>query len=388
MTSGEIYDLLVVGAGPAGARVAGEVARAGCNVVILEQKTSLDDPICCTGLISEECLKSFDINPKVILGSFSSATVFSPAGKAISVRRDTPQAHALDRPAFDRWLYGIALTQGARVIMGARVTSLARDPGGLTVRFECCGQAEEIRARTAVLAAGFGSKLLGDTGLERGNDWTMGVQTEVETDGGRGIEIYLGRNYAPGYFAWMVPTAFGRAHVGLMARRRTKAHLGALLERLRKDGKIKNAAHPVFRGITLAPPAKTFSERVLVVGDLAGHVKPITGGGIYFGLLCADIAARHIIASLGCNDYSARTLVAYEREWRSLLDGELRAGRRARQVYGFIGDRQLEFMIGLAKRLALVERLAGEGDIGFDWHGAAIRRACRFISPFKKKESR
>ncbi len=387
MTTGEVHDLLVVGAGPVGCRVAAEVARAGYDVVILEQKSTLDDSICCTGLISDECLSRFGIEKKLILNSFGAATVFSPAGNTISVRRDLPQAYALSRPALDQWFYQTAVTHGARGIFGRRVTDVLPSTGGVTAVLARGRHTENIKARAVVLAAGFGSELLNSFGLKRARDWAMGVQAEAETTDGRDVEIYIGRTYAPGFFAWMVPTTSGRAHIGLMSHRRTKAYFGAFLARLQKDGKVKENTPPAFRGITLAPPSRTYSERMLIVGDLAGHVKPITGGGVYYGLLCADIAARHMVVALRRDDFSARKLSAYEREWRVLLGRELKLGRRARRAFGLIRDRELEFLFRIAKRRALAERMARQDDIGFDWHGAAIGRAWRFLNPFYLKES-
>jgi len=382
-----IHDLLVVGAGPVGCRVAAGVARAGRDVVILEQKSTPDLPVCCTALVSDECLGHFGLAPGLILRSFKAATTFPPAGEAISVNRDRVQAHVLDRPALDQWLGRAAEEQGASCLFGCRVSALSRDDKGITAGFIRDGRKDSMRARAVVLAAGFGSSLLGELGIKRASDWTMGVQAEAGVADEIGVEVYVGRAYAPGFFAWLVPTTAGRAHVGLMANRRTKTHFEAYLARLQKDGKVSDCTQPTFRGITLARPSRTYGDRLLVVGDLAGQVKPITGGGLYFGLLCADIAARHLVSALDKDSLSARMLKAYEREWYTLLGRELRMGRWARRAFGILGDRQLSYLFGWARRRALAERLARDGGIGFDWHSAAISRAGRLLNPFSRKES-
>lgn len=386
MTNNKTHDLLVIGAGPVGCRVAAKVAGAGYDVAILEQKPSLDAPICCTALISDECLRRFDLPRDLIVGSLNAATVFSPKGAVISVRRDQIQAHVLDRPALDQQLYRDAATRGARGLFGAKVTALIPGDDGISAKVTQGGRTDDIHARAAVIAAGFGSDLLDSVGLRRATDWTMGVQAEVEVVGGVGVEIYVGRTYAPGFFAWLVPTSPGRAHVGLMSRRRAKANFTALIARLQNDGKIKGDAHPSFRGITLARPSRTYGARLVVTGDLAGQVKPITGGGLYFGLLCADIAARQMTAAFNKDNLSARALSAYEREWRALLGRELSRGRYARRAFGLLGNRHLEFLFGVARRYNLAERLARCDDIGFDWHGAALRQVVRLFSPFNTEE--
>ena len=386
MTVSKAYDLVVVGAGPIGCRVAAEVARAGYQVAILEQKPSLGSPICCTALVSEECLGRFNLDRDLIRESFKSATIFAPKKRTISVRRERIQAHALSRPGLDQWFYLTAAQQGVEVIFNSRVTAVREESDGVTIRFAQDGLTGDIKARAVVLATGFGSTLPKGLGLKLAPDWTMGIQAEAVTTGEAEVSTYVGRNYAPGFFAWLVPTAPGSAHIGLMARRRTKACFEAFLARLRSEGKVTESTPPVFRGITLASMPRTYGNRAMVIGDLAGQVKPITGGGLYFGLLCADIAARHLATAFDCDDLSARALSAYDKEWRALLGRELRLGRYARRAFALIGDRQLEFLFGVAQRHALVERLAQHNDIGFDWHGAALSRALRLFNPFSFKE--
>ena len=129
MTSNKIHDLLVVGAGPVGCRVAAGVAQVGYDVVILEQKPSLNAPICCTALVSDECFRHFDLASELIVRSFNAATVFSPAGSTISVRRDRVQAHVLGRPALDRKLYQAAVEHGASCLFGSKETCSTVQPG-------------------------------------------------------------------------------------------------------------------------------------------------------------------------------------------------------------------------------------------------------------------
>ena len=90
----------------------------------------------------------------------------------------------------------------------------------------------------------------------------------------------------------MVPTASGRARVGLLSRRNPGLYLSKLLASLLAQGKLASSeAEPSYGGIPLKPLPRIYGERLLVARDAAGQVKPTTGGGIYFGLLCADMAA-------------------------------------------------------------------------------------------------
>ncbi len=74
-----MYDVAVVGGGPAGRRVADKLAGMGYGVVVVEQKERLGEPVCCTGIIGQECVSAFDIDEGVILRWANGARVFSPS---------------------------------------------------------------------------------------------------------------------------------------------------------------------------------------------------------------------------------------------------------------------------------------------------------------------
>ena len=163
-------------------------------------------------------------------------------------------------------------------------------------------QTSLFEGKVVVVASGFGSGLPDSLGFGRVGDFVMGAQAEVETSVDM-VEVYLGRRFSPGFFAWLVPTHEGRALAGLLARRDTKAHMEAFLRHLKDQGKIPSRRAPFkFGGIPLKPLRRTSGNRVIVVGDAAGQVKPTTGGGIYYGLLCADIAVDVLDRAIAGND--------------------------------------------------------------------------------------
>jgi flavin-dependent dehydrogenase len=113
---------------------------------------------------------------------------------------------------------------------------------------------------------------------------------------------------------------------------------------------------------------------VLLVGDAAGQVKPTSGGGIYYGLLCADIAADTLHQALAEDDLSARRLAGYEQRWRKRLGWELRVGYWARRLFERLSNRQLDRLFEVVKDNGIDEALLRAGDLSFDWHGRAILR--------------
>ena len=129
--------------------------------------------------------------------------------------------------------------------------------------------------------------------------------------------------------------------------------------------------------MTLGPLSRTYGERLLVGGDAAGQVKPTTGGGIYYGLMCADIAARNLGRALEKDNLSAKSLANYEREWKRKLGRELRICYWGRKLYEHLSDRQIDRIFDIIKTNGIDEALLKADDLSFDCHGKAILKLVR-----------
>jgi flavin-dependent dehydrogenase len=224
-----------------------------------------------------------------------------------------------------------------------------------------------------VLAAGFGSPLARDLGLGSVPDHVSGVQALVATNGIEDVEVYLGQKVAPGFFSWVVPTAPGRALVGLLTRRRAPAHLAKFLQQLRYARKITEVLdEPECWGIPLRPLKRTYRDRVLVVGDAAGQVKPTTGGGIYYSLLASEIAVEVLGRSLLSEDLSSASLSDYQVRWKRLLSHELETGYSARRLFEFLTDQQISSLMRQATTNGLHDEFINSPEASFDWHSQVI----------------
>jgi len=370
-----LYDAVIVGGGPCGSLVAKKLAENGFTVVVMEKKEGPDMPVCCTGIVGRECVELFDIDENVIHGWANSASLLSPLGKKVRVYREKPQAAILDRAAFNTMMAERAQNNNADYWYDCEVENVSIEDDKVKIGVTKQKEPVELEARVIVIANGFGSKLAGDLGLGSISDFVMGAQAEVEVENLEEVEVYFGKGVAPSFFAWLVPTAPGKALAGLLSRRSPGIHLRKLIASLTAEKKIgSDNVILSYGGVPLKPLPRTHANRALVVGTAAGQVKPTTGGGIYFGLLGADIAADTLNKALTDDDLSSTALASYERGWREKLGRELRTGYWMRKFYEMLTDKQVDGIFNLMQTSGILEELLEEEDLSFDWHGNVASR--------------
>ncbi|MCX6003771.1 MAG: NAD(P)/FAD-dependent oxidoreductase [Chloroflexi bacterium] len=369
------YDVIIIGAGPAGSQIAYKLAGMGHSVGVVERKESLKGAVCCTGLVSWECVDEFSIPENVIYRWVNSAKLFLPSGKPIQIWRDVPQVAVLNRSAFNQAWAERAQKVGAEYLFSSDVRGIERGQNKTKIIASQRGEMITLQSRVVVVTTGFGSHLLGELDLGGVGDFVMGAQTEVETKNIDEIEVYFGNEIAPAFFAWLVPTLPGKALVGLLSRYNPPAYLRKLLASLSAEGKLSSAdVKLTYGGVPLKPLPHTHDDSLLVVGTAAGQVKPITGGGIYFGLMCADIAVNTLHRALETDNLSASGLAGYERTWRRKLGRELTTGYWARKVYEMLGDRQVDRFFRLLESRGMIDELRQAKELSFDWHAGIIAR--------------
>ena len=367
-------DVIVVGAGPAGNTAAYRLASLGYGVTVVDWRERVGDKLC-TGIVGRECIGRFPVDRSLVYRDSSSARVVAPGGEVVEFARDDAQAHVVDRVGYVESFAERARGEGARYLLGYRVTELSCERGYVSVQITDERERRSLSGRALVVASGFGSELTGQLGLGRVGDFVTGVQAEVMAPGVEDIHVYFGREVAPGFFGWLVPTVGGRALVGLLTRHKGPVHLERLLLKLEADGIVKEVTKGPGRwGVPLRPLERTYGERVVVVGDAAGQVKPTTGGGIYYAFLASEIAAEVLDRGLREDDLSACRLREYEREWKSLLSLEMEVGYGARRLFEASRDRQIDFVMHTVAKNGIYKELVGSRAFSFDWHSGAIMK--------------
>lgn len=361
-------DVVVVGAGPAGLMAARELARREHDVVVLEEHASIGLPAHCTGILGVEAFAELDIPRDTILSTARSARFVAPDGSSVLVDTDRVNAAIVDRARFDQALADSSCAAGVELRSNARVRQIAIHDRGVDVSAD--GEAT-ITARACVLACGASYRFNRALGLGVPRAFVQSAQLERACHGPAQVEVHLGRDRAPGGFAWVVP--FERdgqpyQRLGLMA----DARAGTLFRAFSNDIRSRFAPgddpwpEPRLKILPLGPVARTYANRVVAVGDAAGLVKPTTGGGIYYGLLSGTFAAETLDGALRADDLREPVLRAYESRWRERLGAEIRIGLAFRTLASRLKDRSIDALIELARVDGIVPMLRQTAD--FNWH--------------------
>ena len=371
------WDVLVVGAGPAGCHAARRLAAEGRRVLLLDENEGGRDEVVCTGIVGREAWEAMELPGSAVRDVVARARFVSPGG--IDVRHDPPGplARVVDRTVFDARLAARAAEAGARLARGQAVRGVEVGPEGVTLEARTGEGTARHRGRALVVATGHQRWLHEAAGLGTPDEYVHGVHLDVPFRDLDEAELYFGREVAPGFFAWAVPYG-DMARLGVLARQGARRWLARFVRRPgirdRMDGAVLEEQGlrraVASRGIVQGKVEPSHADRVVAVGEAAGQVKTTTAGGIYYGMIGAELASEVLDEGLSAGRLDAAFLSDYERRWHERLGPEIRAGRELQRVGAEMTDEEIDRLFG-----ALQEGLgrAVREMVRFDWHRPALR---------------
>jgi electron-transferring-flavoprotein dehydrogenase len=320
-----MYDFVVVGVGPAGARFARRAAEAGYDVLALEKGT-VGTPLACSGHVSTDI---WDYVPDDARADLLQNRVYGanfrlggPESRAYPFYKSTEVSNVIDRVELDRTLAAAARSAGADVREGHTVTAVEERADRVRVTASADDETRTFDARLVAGCDGPVSRVRREVGLPEPAETLHGILAFDETpDHGDFVDVHL---TVPRFFAWRIPRGDAGVEYGLAAPPGTD--VTERFERL-TDTYGAETTHRCSGAIPIGPPERVTSDRVLLVGDAAAQTKPFTGGGILYGMTAAD----HAVDAVAPADPS--TLDAYERAWRADLRREIRLGHLIRRAY-------------------------------------------------------
>jgi digeranylgeranylglycerophospholipid reductase len=350
------YDVVVIGAGPAGSITAKTVAEKGLSVLLIEKRQEIGDPVRCAEGVSKVWLrKHIEPDHRWICADVKGSRIYSPDGTMIEMAEEIAGGevgYVLERKIFDRALAYEASKAGAEVMVKTRATGLIIENGFVKgVNVSHLGHSYDIKAKIVVGADGVESKVGRWAGID-----TAIKPIDIETCAqylmsGTGIDqdycyFYLGNEIAPAGYVWIFPKGNGMANVGIGILGNKSGngkhaidYLNDFVNKNYPDAKILEldvGGVPVSGSIE-----KTIANGLMLVGDAARQSDPITGGGIVNAMEAGKIAGEVAYNAISKGDYSTDALNEYEEKWRETVGREIDNSLIVKDTFTKFSDKEL-----------------------------------------------
>jgi digeranylgeranylglycerophospholipid reductase len=349
------YDVVVVGAGPAGSMTAKWAAKGGARVLMVEKRQEIGSPVRCGEGISKAWLSGVGVklDRKSVAREVKGARIVAPNGKAFYLSEKMAGNEVgivIDRVFFDKQLAKDAVKAGSDLMLKTSAVKLLRSGEKVVgVRVKSFGQTRDIKAGCVVGADGYESQVGRWAGIDTSlapRDITSCFQyrlTNIKHEADY-CEFVLGSK-APGGYIWVFPKDEETANVGIGMQLTklknpadVKKHLDKFIEgdpRLRKGKPLELVSGAVS---ICAPIDKTIGNGVLLVGDAARQIDPITGGGISNSCKAGKVAGEVLAKAARERNFSEQSLRRYEKGWRDLIEDNLYRNWMAKEKLVTLSD--------------------------------------------------
>lgn len=355
------YDVVIIGGGPIGC-ITGENIKNG-KVLIVEEHQSIGVPLQCAGLISKNGVKELG-NPKGVVNEVRGAYICSKSN-ILKIGNEEVRAYVFERKIMDKDI-AIRASKKCDFLLKA-YGKIEKDKNGYKVKITHLG--EEINLNPKVIVGADGSKSI--TGKKLGlvsnkNREILSscqfemVNAQCDEDF---VYVFLDKRYSERFFTWIIPMGKDRVRVGLIDKGNCYNKLMKFINENKMAKEIlKNATITEFStgSLPIGYLDKTFKDNVLLVGDAACHVKPLSGGGLYFGAIGGKIAGEVISKYL--ND-EIDGLELYNKRWKEKFGSEIKNSLRVRKIILKLGNDTLDEMIGKLGKSELIDYINKYGDM-------------------------
>lgn len=362
------YDVIVVGAGPAGSMAARYAARQGVSVLMLEKDRDVGYPVRCGEAISKAGIEEFiDIDPKFIATTINNFSFVSPDGTEVKIPLEEA-GYILERRIFDYELAKTAANEGAEILTRAYVNDLLFDGNKVSgVKYEYKGERHEAEAKAVIAADGVESRVGRWAGLKTVVDFRDMESAIQITAGNIPVDqstcyFYFGKDYAPQGYFWIFPKGNRSANIGIGVsgkvgkKKSAMQFLDNFMEANYPDAPyMTRIAGGVPCVITLE---KISAPGIILVGDAARQVNPLSGGGIASGMIGGKIGGS--IVGEAVKENNLDKILEYDQAWRDRLGKRHEMFDRLKNgIYNFSDDKFNSIAHSVAE-IPIAERSIGK----------------------------
>jgi digeranylgeranylglycerophospholipid reductase len=356
-------DVAVIGAGPAGVMAAWTAARAGANTVLLEKEAHPGRKPCAEGILTE-VLEDAEVSadPQFAINRIKGAVLYAPdEKKRVNVGGE---GYILDKPALLNVLAERARVSGSALEYGRTVETVTRDDGHVVINGKKGSEPFSLKARVAIGCDGTGSILARQYFQRRKYQVIAAFQydmTGCRVEDESKLEIFIGHKKAPAGYVWIFPKGDRAANVGIgLKGSGAKLLLDKFINEhpaVFGDSKIERTqSAPVPVGGEIDDYV---SDNMMLCGDAAGQVIPLTGAGIHTSLVAGKIAGEVAGKAAVEGDSGSRRLQAYQKRFDELWAGKISNSLKALESFERFSDEELNVITDYLDGQDLIEMAHG-----------------------------
>jgi len=373
----EKYDVVIVGAGPAGGQLARELSFVGKKVLLIEKSKEIGQPNFSSAGTPKELLEDFDLPMDLAPGKWSKLLI---ATQNVSKTWDYGQArgYVLDFAKLKKFLVQESIRHGAKILIGTSVKKpILKDGVVVGVIYGGVFGDGEAFADIIIDASGPAGVLAFELGLRKRSISSLSVGIELIAENipeefSETLALYLGPEYVPYGYGWVFPMGGNTAKVGVAVYNASDHGVMNIMEVLKKFlvkfPQLKDIAFMDLHGASLYTNGgidKHSADNFLFIGDAAAQINPLAGEGIRHAMHSARIASKIIIQALDKKDFSDKTLSQYDKEWKKYIGKRWKqAFSVSEKIYGDISEEDMD------KFMKLISELSSEEifEIGFNYN--------------------
>ena len=362
------YDIVIVGAGPAGSTFARIAASNGLSVLLLERKNRIGVPVRCGEGVIDSALRLFyEPRPSWIATTIDKFCFITPNGSSTTVKMKE-KGYVLNREVFDYDLAKFAADEGGTVITNANVNGLLFENDKVVgVKGICNSEPFELRAKLVIGADGVESRIGQMAGINtkiKLENIDSGYQKTVS-----GIKVnrnvcsfHVSNKLTPGGYIWIFPKGNNSANIGIgisgkahINGKSAKTRLNEFLDSKYPNHKVESIS---VGGIPLSQPIKRMvTDSVMLIGDAARTVNPLSGSGIILGMKSAVKAADVANKILRRGEEPTKiNLMDYQKRWMNSEGKQINRIYRIKTAVDKLTDKDLNNIIEKVNKLPAEKR--------------------------------
>jgi len=363
------FDIVIVGAGPAGSSAAHEAARNGSSVALLEKESVVAETVRTSGVTWVKDAQNFGI-PEDCYNPIKNYSFCSPSN-TVTISDDVAKAAVLDVRKTYRHLAKQAQESGAKLFVDTNVTDVITDEQKKPIGVIAKSADKEIKfnAKVIIDCSGFQSvvgKMLGL--VTQWEKFGAGAEYEVRAENvdDKTWWLMVGQKYSPAGYAWIFPVGGDIVRIGVGIGKPESnvdptERLNELMEN--KEGPIKDLGEitKIEFHYGLIPndglSRKTVYNNLILVGDSAGQANPLVLEGIRYAIRFGRVAGKVASDAVKNDDTSENALRPYETDWKKAIESKINSASKVQNRWIRLSDEQWDKELDVISELSADEFL-------------------------------